>query len=53
MNLRLKVTKIGGPHRRDLAKWALQANRMPIFQGITYVSIMVSQLSFLSKNLLN
>ena len=29
------------------------ANRIPIFQRLTYVSIMVSQLSFLSENLLN
>ena len=46
MSQRLKVK--GGPHQGDHAKWALL-----IFQCITYVGIMVSQLSFLSENLLN
>ena len=53
MNPRLKVTNYGEPHWRDHAKWALSANRIPIFQRITYASIMVFQLSFLSENLLN
>ena len=53
MDPRLKVTKFGGPHWKDHAKWALKTNRIPSFQCTTYGSIVISQLSFLSGNLLN